>query len=167
MDIIEIAVILLVACLVLVSIGLGLGIGVLLMFRRRSTQTGTRAVANSEIPTENNGVASANAGNPQTMVTLLRGIKNDQIISGWREVSMSSMGLVVALVAIGIAAQNSTVLTISLYLLAFAIALNVGVFIFLIVRRVRGRKDTNNQENLQIDIWTKSSLINPTIPFER
>jgi len=143
-DLIGVVIILLVACLVIVSIGLGLGVGVLLMFRRGSTRTGTRADVNAETPAENNRVAPTDAGNLQTVVTLLRGLRNDQVISGWREVSMSSMALVVALVAIGIAAQNSTILTISLYLLALAIALNVGMFIFLIVRRLRGHSDISS-----------------------
>lgn len=139
MDIIEIAVILLVACLVLVSIGLGLGLGVLLVFRRRDIRTSNRADVNAQTQAESDRITPSDAGSLQTAVTLLRDIRDNQVISGWRDVGMSTMALVVALVAIGIAAQNSPLLTVSLYLLAFAIALNVGVFFFLIVRRLRRR----------------------------
>ena len=120
-----VVVILLAVCLVLTSLVLGLGLGVLLMVRRRNAQNHPATTTETAPPPDKS--------TPETMIMLLREIR-DNLVSGRAELGILIMSLVVALAGIGIATGNIRILVISQWLLFIAIALNIGIFCFLIVR---------------------------------
>ena len=121
----SVVVILLVVCLVLTGIILGLVLGLLLIARRRNAQI--------PLTTTTEPVALSDDNTPETMVVILREIR-DNLVSSRVELGISIVALVVALVGIGIAIGSRPVLVVAMWLIFVAIALNIGIFLFLIIR---------------------------------